>query len=440
MKLLNLIIVSSGLLAGNAMAQAANMPAARAHVKMVGANGIKYTSKLQQVVELNFTFNFHHKDGKPLITAMLDKIAKDYGEGGKNAFTVKKFTSGTDGSVTGQIVQFTLADLLAGEVIVNNNISNLNELQTKLPAAATAMETAIKTEGRGVLGFHGSGDGGGGWAFYTNDLHPVDYKSHGTRTAGPVYKNDAESKHVILQGILETGTTNIEAPMGVDPVTGNEILKQGVKSRMMMNEWYKFGRNLQTDTKYAPLTRPLLKYDPRNLSTAALDPLYRYKGGNLYTFLLQVGKGKASYIPAGHEADELTLPGTTFDGGTGDYERYYAQTLFYLAGYKQEPCNTTGVVCAGLQVVDAQDHLTGQTYPTSGVLFNEGSMGFTALDNRKWEAKLTDVRGRVVATRSGAGKMEYMFDKSGLGAGIYFLSVKVGSGKAMVKRYSISPR
>ena len=35
------------------------------HVKQVGDNFIKYTSKLQHVVELNFTMGFHHRDGKP---------------------------------------------------------------------------------------------------------------------------------------------------------------------------------------------------------------------------------------------------------------------------------------------------------------------------------------------------------------------------------------
>ncbi|MDB5105092.1 MAG: hypothetical protein JWP91_2781 [Fibrobacteres bacterium] len=423
------------LLIANVFAQTATMPAARAHVRMVNGNAVKYTSKLTQVVELNFTFGNGHLPGKQVIDASLGRIAKNYGTGGKDAFIVKKFASSNDGAAIGEIVQFTLADLLSGEVIVTNNISYFPQLQTKNPQEAAAFETAVKTEGRGVLGFHGSGDGGGEWKFYTDELHPVGYHGHLTRTPGPVYKDVALSKHIVLQGVLETGTTLATVPDGVDAV-GTEKLATNVKTRQMKNEWYQFGRNLTTDVKYKSLVTPLLKYDPRNLGDA-LPAQYRYAGGNLYTFLLQVGQGKVSYVPAGHEDDELTLPGTTFDGGTGDYDRYVAQTLFYLAGYKTEVC--AGTVCNGLPIVDTKDQLTGQTYQSTTALFDPDKPAFTSLFDKKYEAKVTDVSGRIVDVKRGFGRVTYEFDRSKLKAGIYFLSVKIGSAPAKVRRYAFAP-
>jgi hypothetical protein len=415
------------LLLGNAMGQSAAMPAARAHVKVIGDKSVKFTSKLSQVVELNFTYLNGHQDGKKVITASLDAIAKAYAIGGKDAFTIRKFTSPDFGGEKGTSVQFTAADLAAAEVIVTNNISNFNNLITKVPSEAAAIEQAVKEDGKGILGFHGSGDGGGGWKFYSEDLHPVDYKGHGARTPGPVYKNPAQEKHIILENILEVGATLREVPNGTD-VGGREVLKTGVKTRMMVNEWYKFGRNLVTDEKYKNLVTPLLKYDPRGLGDA-LPPEYRYPGGNMYTFLLTIGRGTASYIPAGHQNDELMEAGTTFEGDkTGDFYRYYAQTLFFLAGYKQESCATAA--CDGLQIVSAANQLTGQVYHASTALFDPNHPAFTSLFDKKYEARLTDVSGRLFQARSGSGKGTFEFDNSKLRSGIYFLSVKIGKAPA----------
>lgn len=427
-----LIWLPCALLVANAFAQTAAMPAARAHVRVTGTTAMKYTSKLTQVVELNFTFGNGHQDGKKVIAASLARIAKSYATGGKDAFTLKKFTSANDGAAIGEQVQFTLADLLSGEVIVTNNISYFPQLQTKNPAEATAFETAVKTEGRNVLGFHGSGDGGGEWKFYTDQLHPVLYKGHGSRIVGNVYKDPTVEKHVVLQNILETGTTPAEVPTGVDGV-GAEILTKNIKTRGMLNEWYKFGRNLPADPAFKSLVTPILKYDPRNL-TGALEEQYRYKGGNMYTFHLKVGAGRIAYVPAGHSDDELTAQGTTFDGGTGDYDRYVAQTLFYLAGYKTEPC--VGAACDGLPIVTAAEQMTGETYRGSTALIDAKKFAFTSLFDKKYEAKLTDVRGRIVASKNGFGRGTVEFDRSALPAGIYFLSVKIGKAPAKVQRYA----
>lgn len=418
-----------------AQAQTAANPAARTHVRVTNGVALKYTSKLAHVVELNFTFGNSHTEGKQVITAGLDRIMKSYAMGGKDAFTIKKFTTANSGSAVGELSNFTLADLVAGEVIVTNNISYLNQLQSKSATQATALETAIRTEGRGVLGFHGSGDGGGGWAFYTNDLHPVGYNGHGARVNGSVYKFTDNAKHVILQNILETGTTSASVPMKV--TAGTEVIESNVKTRRMLNEWYKFARDLTSDAAYAPRTTPLLKYDPRDL-TGPLEAQYRYKGGNLYTFLLKIGNGQVSYVPAGHSNDELMAAGATFDGGTGDYDRYVAQSLFYLAGYKPPEVCANNPSCNGLPIVSPTLMLTGETYTGGTAIFHGDRMAFTSIFDEPYEAKLTDVSGRVAAVKRGTGKAEVAFDESSLKAGIYFMSVKIGKSPSKMRRFVVS--
>ena len=421
--------------------QTPTMPAARVHVKMENGNGVKYTSKLTQVVELNFTFNQSHLEGKRNITASLDRIAKLYSVDGKDAFTIKRFTSSSDGNATGESVQFTLADLLSGEVIVNNNISGLDLLPSKSPAEATAFEQAVSVAGRGVLGFHASGDGDKGWKFYTESLHPCEFKGQGPRVPVTVYKNPSQENHIILQGILENNTTEADVPIVIDQA-GFEIISKR-KTRQIRNQLFRFARNLPEDPVYKSLVTPLLKFDATNLRPD-LESSYIFKGGNMFTFILKVGNGKASYIPSGHSDDELNIPlfgngfsnpYTTFDGGVGDFDRYVAQTLFFLAGYKKEPCDRTN--CNGLPIVGLNDSLTGNFYQTSTAILDPNKMAFVSNFNKKYVAEVSDVMGRLVDVKKGFGRGTVAFDQGKLRPGIYFMSVTIGSAPARIQRYTL---
>src|SRR5215217_339897 len=86
---------------GAAHAQTNVMPAARQHVKIVNGQGVKYTSKLQKVIELNFTFGYHHNASKPLIAATLTRVATDYAINGVPAFTVQSHIGPGSGSNSG---------------------------------------------------------------------------------------------------------------------------------------------------------------------------------------------------------------------------------------------------------------------------------------------------------------------------------------------------
>jgi hypothetical protein len=422
------------LLSGMAWAQGTNVtPAARVHVKIVGANALKYESKLAHVVELNFTFGNTHRPGKTVIRDALDRIARDYAIGGTNAFTVRHISSSLDGSSVGEVPNFTVTDLLAGQVIVANNISYFGDAALG-SAKQNAIRQAIEADGRGYVAYHGSGDNNRtGWSWYTSTLHPMNYAGHGDRTDGPVYKHLAEANHVVLQGVLTTGTTARTVPNELN-AGGQEVLANNVPTRMMKNEWYRFGRDISRDAAFRDNVTILLKYDPRNLG-AALPDQYRRLGGNLYTYLYKVGNGLTMYIPAGHENDELLAPGSSFDGGTGDYDRYVAQSLFFLAGYNASVCNPS---CNGLPIVDANNRLTGQPYTPNGILPHPGKPGFTFTGDGAFEATVSNVSGRVVRRLQGAGKVRHEFETAGLNPGVYVLRLKTGSSAPVTQKYLVT--
>jgi hypothetical protein len=439
MRMMKIIAVLT-LAAGTVFSQVDKNPAARVHVKIVNGVALKQTSKLANVVELNFTMGNTHRPGKQIIATALDRIATSYG------FAVKHITSSLDGSTVNEVPNFTITDLSAAEVIVANNISAFGST-TMGTQKQQALQQAIEVDGKGYLGFHGSGDNSAsGWAWFTNSLHPMNYQGHGSRTVGPVYKHVAEAKHIVMQGVLEKGTTNATVPNELD-ATGKEVLATNIPTRGMKNEWYRFGRDISRDALFKDKVTILLKYDPRGLGSDALPTQNKRLGGNLYTYIYKVGKGLTSYIPAGHEDDELMAPATGFDGGQGDFDRYLAQTLFFQAGYTQTACNAT---CTDLPIVDANNRLTGDKYVPTGTRWQAVAnrpelridpvkMAFSSTYDRKFAARVTDLSGRLIYQKNGSGRIDYEFDQSRLKAGVYFLSVRIGSAPAQVRRYALLP-
>jgi hypothetical protein len=337
-------VIAALVALGTVQAQTNVNPAARTHVKIVDGQAVKFSSKLAKVIELNFTFGFHHRDSKGLISQTLTRVAQSYAINGVPAFTVQSHVGPTNGTASGlPTPDFTLTDLLSGQVIFANQISAMgsNSLQ---PSRRTAIQTAISDSGRGYFHLHGSGDDETrAWTWYTNNLHPMNYASHGANTNGPVYKNPTEKDHIVSENVLVTGMDGTSSvPTSVD-AQGNEVLTTE-PIRQIRNEWYRFGNDIRTMPAHAPNVTVLSLYDPRVL-TAQLAAQYRHKGGNMYTYLFKVGNGMTHYLPAGH--DNLEIMGTDgFDGGVGDWDRYYAQVLFFLAGYNQTPCDATS--CNGL--------------------------------------------------------------------------------------------
>lgn len=430
------------LVASAAFSQTMRKPASREHVKIINGVATKFTSKLATIVELNFTMNNGHQPGKLVITTALTRIAVNYG-----GLTVNKFTTASDGSVRGVVPNFTVTDLMAGQVIVANNISFFGEAAVGT-AKQSAVQTTIETNGRGYLGFHGSGDNQAtGWPWFTSTLHPMSYQGHENRSLAPVYKHLPTARHMIMDSILFSATTAANVPNELDGAGAEVVTTTPVPTRRMMNEWYRFGRDISRDAAYSSRVTTLLKYDPRALGTSELDPEYKRRGGNLYTYLYKVGAGMTSFIPAGHENDELLAPTTGFDGGVGDFDRYVAQTLFFLAGYNQTTCD---VSCNGLAIADTSNLLTGDKYVATSVggkaiaihqdlTFNSTKLGFSSTFEKKYNAKVTDLHGRVIFHMTGKGRVNHEFDTSKLKPGVYFLTVQIGSAPAQARRYALLP-
>jgi hypothetical protein len=422
-------------------AQTNTNPAARTHVKIVDGQPIKFSSKLQKVIELNFTFGFHHSASKPIIANTLTRVATNYGTETTPAFTVQRHVGPNGGSSSGlPTPDFTLADLNSAQVIFANQISAMGS--NSLGAARrTAIQTAVEG-GVGYFHLHGSGDDETrAWSWYTNVLHPMNYASHGANTNGPVYKNPVERAHIVSENVLETGMDDTRAvPTSVD-ASSNEVLTQE-PIRMIRNEWYRFGNDIRTDPAHSSKVTVLSLYDPRGL-TSELAAQYRRKGGNMYTYLFKVGNGMSHYLPAGH--DNLEIMGTDgFDGGVGDWDRYFAQVLFFLAGYNETPCDNS---CIGLPVVSAENRLTGSVYTTSingfkllprDVQLHTSKLEFSFVESVDYRAQVLDVTGKTVMQASGHGT-GHAFDQSRLQPGVYFMRVTMtGASSPAIKRYVIS--
>jgi hypothetical protein len=407
----------------------------------VDGQAVKFSSKLQKVIELNFTFGFHHSASKPLIANTLTRIATAYGTETTPAFTVQRHVGPSSGTASGlPTPDFTLADLTSAQVIFANQVSAMGN--NSLGAARrTAIQTAIEG-GVGYFHLHGSGDDETrAWSWYTNTLHPMNYASHGANTNGPVYKNPAEKDHIVSQNVLVTGMDETRSvPTSLDG-SGNEVLTSE-PIRLIRNEWYRFGNDIRTDPAHASKVTVLSLYDPRGL-TAELAAQYRRKGGNMYTYLFKVGNGMSHYLPAGH--DNLEIMGTDgFDGGVGDWDRYFAQVLFFLAGYNQTPCDVT---CDGLPVVTAANRMTGTNYSSTSinsfkVVPRDVQMGATTLDFSvveavDYNAQVIDVAGKVLMQAKGFGT-SHAFDQSTLKSGVYFMRVSLAGGNPVTKRYVVT--
>jgi hypothetical protein len=429
-----------GLAAGLGFSQTGSFPTpiTKQHVKIVNGAPTKFVSKFKKLAMLNFTMGNGHQSGKVAWRTVMNRLPTEYAVNGTPAFTIANFESAADGSGSG-VPNFTATDLNAADVIFANNVSMFGDAQLGA-AKQQAIQQAIETNGKGYFGVHGSGDNQQtAWPWYTNVLHPMNYNGHAARTQGPIYKHLAEKDHMILWKILETKTAvRASVPNELD-AQGNEAMASNIPTRNMLNEWYEFGRDISRDPAFASKVTILLKYDGRvPLADGSLPQQYIRKGGNLFTYLYKVGNGMTSFAPPGHDPDEVTNPTGTFDGGTGDLDRYVMALLYHLAGYTSSPCDAS---CDGLPLVDTADQYKGEAYKASTGIFLGGNSPrfFADAGIGTYEASLRDIRGKVLERKSGTGRIEYEFAASRYGAGVYFLSLRVAGHAPRIKRYVVAP-
>ncbi len=435
-------LMALGMLCGIGASFAQDTKPVKEHVRLLVANGdtnyVKYTSKLTHVVELNFTMNYHHNQGKPILTGALNNIAQ------REGFTVSHFTGASEGTSRGSVPDFTLDDLKEGQVIFSNNISEIGQSGVG-NAKWNAIRNAIVDEGIGYFGIHASGDqpGNTNWGFYLDSLHPMVYGGHlENDKAAPVYKWEGSKNHIALQGILEedvlissyNGQPTRGVLMGVDE-NGNDIEMEGVPFRMMRNEWYQFGRDIREVEPYASRVVQLLNYDYRSVGTA-LPADKRFKGGNMHSFLQKIGKGWTAYLPTGHDNLDLNdnSPGnTSFDGGTGDLEQYIENVLYFLAGYDPSICADDRSDCIGLPIVDDDFMLTERVVEepvTQGIKVAEkldqiqiNSRNIKIAGQDKFSVEIVDVKGHIISTVNDVSSFE--LSTADFKSGLYYVKIKV---------------
>ncbi len=437
----------------NSYSQSKTTTPVKEHVRLVIENGdssyVKYSSKLRHVVELNFTLNYHHNQGKPILTGALNNIAQ------REGFTFSHFTGASGGTSRGSLPDFTLDDLKQGQVIFANNISDFGR-DALGEQRRNAIRNAIVEEGIGYFGNHASGDhfGNSSWSFYIDSLHPLSYYgSLQNDVAAPVYKWEKNKNHVVLDGILNTNTqlsafNGKETPgvlMGTDS-SGSPISLEGIPYRMMRNEWYQFQIDVRTEKPYSDNFIPLLFFDHRTLGNA-LPEANKFPGGNVHSWLQQIGKGWTAYFPSGH--DQFDLSDTTennrsFDGGTGDLERFFTNMLYFLAGYDSTKCSANLANCDGLALVDSNFQITEHIVEKLGVKGFSSPQSPHIINFPQYIQLTSKVAGRLEIITIQGQKMfsknnvsNFQYSKKRLVKGLYFLKFVMAGKSPILQKFTV---
>jgi hypothetical protein len=352
------------------------VPAAKERTITVGDKTVLLKSRLKNLLHANFTFDYHHNEGKVAIQKTLEELSASEGW---------KLTTITNHG------EITLAELKNYEVVVFNNISDFDG-----PTFSNASKLAVQTyveEGGGSFSVHGSGDGyrSKQWLWYTNVWHPVGFEGHGPRTSGDVFRGRDAAGHPVMEGLLTNG-----------------------KKLIALSEWYKNHTSI-----YAfPNSEVLLELDAKNCK-GCFEDQYIFPEGNPISWVLNIGKGKNLFFHFGH--DHLEKREFNEKDTQNNWNKFFNQGLYYVAGYDTIPTvSLPGYRSSSVNGMDFHPAIPS-------VVFNQPG---------KFIVKLADVNGKVLQSKSLVGPTGYIQDVSGLRKGVYFLQAS-GNGKSHTQRYLI---
>jgi len=347
------------------------------------------TTRVRAIMNLNFTFGYHHNTGKPVIEAMLTRFASQEG------WTLTHFRYQDPNNTTvNDLARVTLAELNKNIVVVANHISYWATVgQTTAPALNAAvtnyMSAANGGLGGGLLLIHGSGDSpaGGGWAYYYSDLHPSQFSGHGSIIPGQIFRPTSAATHPIMEGNILAARQTING------------------------EWHRFAVLI---TAVKPLTEVLMMVDPANCA-GCYPAQYVYAGGNPISWYLPTGngRGRVGYFQEGHDQ-------TTYNELTpAVWDRFFKQMIFYTAGY-----DTSGVT----GVAPRPDY--ARSY--SGISFNPQTIGVYV--EGKHSVQVINSAGKVVMKNGHTQSNEYNFSQELNSApGLYILRVSNAKGTSSRK-------
>ena len=307
------------------------------------------TTRVRAVMDLNFTYNFHHKDGKPVIVDMLDRFGTQEGWAITHYYKNDVNHAGINDES-----KITLAELNKNMVVFANHISNwADQGESNMNKAVQAY---MQTSGGGLMFLHGSGDSQSDkWKFYSDSLHPVAFKGHGNITTGTIYRPTEAATHPVMEG----GVLSAE--------------------KVINGEWHHFSKLITTANSKAEV---LMKVDPARCGGCGYTGTFAFTGGNPVSWVIPVGKGKVGYFQEGH--DKTTQTELT----QAVWDRFFKQMLFYIAGY--DTLATTNVV---------PKYARNQ----SGVSFDPAAMSVFVEKPGYHKVGLYDVEGKKFDEAAGRG-------------------------------------
>ena len=316
-------------------------PPARRHVKFVTFGGddeifsVANTSKLQNLIYLSYTHGNFHLAGKEILREYWEVLAQQmYGTVSEPAFSfIRRETPSNGTQSSSNLPAGTVSDIPGHQIIINDNASSVHNTISSL---RDAIRNAIVIDGAGYLGFHGSGDNAGtSWKFYADTIQPTGYNGHGNRTQdAPLFRSQNRPNHVVLDGVFELGTPGVfsRSIIDIDPMSGNAVTHDNVPVRWVRQEWYQYPRNVEVRELPSGINLTvLLKYDNRPISSGVLGSQFKFNTGNAFNWVIEVGNGRASYLPPGHIfSDDLGDPmfgtndgnNTQLNVPTIDYHQY----------------------------------------------------------------------------------------------------------------------
>jgi hypothetical protein len=343
------------------------------------------TSRVRGVLDLNFTYNFHHRDGKPVMESMLNRFAAQEGWTVTHYYFQDPNHSGVDDRS-----KITLPELNKNLVVFANHISHWGNQGSS--SVNTAVENYMEQTGGGLVIMHGSGDSqNANWAYYRDKLHPVNFQGHGTILPGTILRPTEAASHPIMEGGILSAEKVIEG------------------------EWHHFQKLVTTVNTKAEV---LMKVDPARCSNCGYTGSLAFTGGNPISWVMPVGKGWVGYFQEGHDATTQTQLTQAV------HDRFFKQMMFYVAGY-----DTASAVSA----------LPGYPRNHSGISFDEAAMAVFIEKPGYHKVGLYDVDGRKYDEHSGRGVAGYDFEdtRKRLKTGMYILRVDYGRTGTAAKRYVV---
>jgi hypothetical protein len=136
------------------------------------------------IMDLNFTYNYHHNTGKAAVAQTLDRLAATEG------WTVTHFSyQDLNNAGVDDRARVNLAELSKNLVVVANNISSWAEVgQSTNPQLNRAIERYIADSGGSLFLIHGSGESfsNSSWTYYRSSIFPpvFDGTTTGALTSG----------------------------------------------------------------------------------------------------------------------------------------------------------------------------------------------------------------------------------------------------------------